>query len=332
MRSLRYKDSGVDLEKASELVSRIKLISPHIGGFGGLFPVPSGYREPVLVASTDGVGTKLKVAFMAGVHDTVGVDLVAMVVNDIVTVGAKPLFFLDYFATGKLSVDVAEDVIRGIKRGCDISGCELLGGETAELPGFYGEGEYDLAGFGVGIVERSKVIDGRDVEEGDVIVGLHSSGLHSNGYSLARKVVFELLGMGIDDRFPWGTRVGDELLRPTKIYVKSILSLLDAGIKVKAISHITGGGFFENIPRVLPSGLAARIELGSWPVPPIFEFLKEKGKIPDDEMYRVFNMGIGMVVVLSKRDEERALELLEEKGESCSRIGIVVKGRGVELV
>ncbi len=307
----------------------MKELSSRIGGFGALYPFPEGFKRPVLVSSTDGVGTKLKIAFMSGRHDTVGIDLVAMVVNDIVTVGARPLFFLDYFATGKLDVDVTMEVVSGIKRGCDMAGCELVGGETAELPGFYGDGEYDLAGFGVGVVEEDGIVDGSRVEEGDVLIGIASSGLHSNGFSLVRKLIFDVMGMDIHDRFPWGVEVWEELLRPTRIYVRPILSLMDSGVDVKAISHITGGGFYENIPRSLPEGLGVSIKKWSWDIPPIFRFLMDKGNIPEDEMLRVFNCGIGMCVVVPENDLERSLNVLSGLGEKVYILGNVVRGKGV---
>ncbi|MEO2065872.1 MAG: phosphoribosylformylglycinamidine cyclo-ligase, partial [Desulfurobacteriaceae bacterium] len=295
--------------------------------------LPKGYKEPVLVSGTDGVGTKLKVAQMANVHDTVGIDLVAMCVNDILTVGAKPLFFLDYFATGKLSVETAADVIRGIAKGCEIAGCSLIGGETAEMPDFYPEGEYDLAGFVVGIVDRGSYITGQDIEEGDVILGLSSSGIHSNGYSLVRKLFFEVLNLKVDDVVEelGGKKVYEILLEPTRIYVKSILSLIDQ-VRVKGMAHITGGGIPGNLVRVLPEGVKAVIEKGSWEILPIFKFIQEKGNVPEEEMFRTFNMGVGYAVIVSPEDEVRAKEILKKAGEKVYTIGKIERGeRGVEI-
>ena len=309
----------------------MKKIAPDIGGFSGFFPFPEGYREPVLVSSTDGVGTKLKIAFASGKHNTVGIDLVAMVVNDIVVTGAKPLFFLDYIATSKIDVDVLEEVLKGVVKGCELAGCRLIGGETAELPGFYRSGEYDLVGFGVGIVEKDRIIDGKKAKPGDAIIGLASSGLHSNGYSLARKIIFEMLGMGVFEELPNGRKIWEELLEPTKIYVKPVLKLIEE-MEVKALAHITGGGMVENIPRVLPKGLKAVIEKGSWEIPFIFRFLQEEGEVDEAEMFRVFNLGIGMVVVVDERLVEKALKILEGEGEKAYVIGHIEEGEGVELV
>jgi phosphoribosylformylglycinamidine cyclo-ligase len=301
--SATYASAGVDIEAGNELVQRIK---PHakrtnipgvlggLGGFGALFqPDLQGFSEPVIVSATDGVGTKLKLAFALDKHDTVGIDLVAMCVNDLLCGGARPLFFLDYFATGKLSPAQGEQVVKGIADGCVQAGCALVGGETAELPGFYEAGEYDLAGFCVGLVDKSKIIDGSTVQPGDVVLGLASSGLHSNGYSLARKLL-EPLGLSthLDEL---GTSIGDALLSPTRIYVKPVLSLLEK-VQVKAMAHITGGGFYENIPRVLPANTKVVIERGSWPVLPLFDVLQKQGNIAEREMYTTFNMGIGLVL------------------------------------
>jgi phosphoribosylformylglycinamidine cyclo-ligase len=341
-KGLTYKDAGVDIEAGDRLVDLIKPFARKtfdknvlagIGGFGAGYLLPKGYEEPVLVSGTDGVGTKLKVAQMANVHDTVGIDLVAMCVNDILTVGAKPLFFLDYFATGKLSVETAAQVVKGIARGCEIAGCALIGGETAEMPDFYPEGEYDLAGFVVGIVDRSNYITGEEIEEGDVILGLASSGIHSNGYSLVRKLFFEVLGLKVDQPLPefGGKKVYEILLEPTKIYAKSILELLKE-VKVKGMAHITGGGIPGNLVRVLPEGVKAVIEKGSWEVPRIFTFIQEKGSVPEEEMFKTFNMGIGYAVVVSPEEAERAKEVLEACGERVYRIGRIEKGeRGVEI-
>ncbi len=341
-KGLTYKDAGVDIEAGERLVDLIKPYAKRtfdknvlagIGGFGAGYLLPEGYKEPVLVSGTDGVGTKLKVAQMANVHDTVGIDLVAMCVNDILTVGAKPLFFLDYFATGKLSVETAADVIRGIAKGCEIAGCSLIGGETAEMPDFYPEGEYDLAGFVVGIVDRDSYITGQDIEEGDVILGLSSSGIHSNGYSLVRKLFFEVLNLKVDDVVEelGGKKVYEVLLEPTRIYVKSILSLIDQ-VRVKGMAHITGGGIPGNLVRVLPEGVKAVIEKGSWEILPIFKFIQEKGNVPEEEMFRTFNMGVGYAVIVSPEDEVRAKEILERAGEKVYTIGRIERGeRGVEI-
>ncbi len=337
MRRLTYKGSGVDIEKGERLVERIKLFARRtfdsnvlsgIGGFGAGYLLPKGYREPVLVSGTDGVGTKLKVAQMAGIHNTVGIDLVAMCANDIVTVGARPLFFLDYFATGKLSLKVAESVVEGISKGCEIAGCSLVGGETAEMPDFYPEGEYDLAGFIVGIVEREGYITGERIEVGDVVVGISSSGIHSNGYSLVRKLFFDILKLKVDDFVDeLGGRVYELLLEPTRIYVRSILRLIDE-VDVKGIAHITGGGIPGNLSRILPDDVDAVVDLSSWDVPRIFRFIKERGNVPDEEMFRTFNMGIGMCVVVSREDMGRAVEVLNASGERAFPVGTIKKGSG----
>lgn len=337
MRRLTYKGSGVDIEKGERLVERIKLFARRtfdsnvlsgIGGFGAGYLLPKGYREPVLVSGTDGVGTKLKVAQMAGIHNTVGIDLVAMCANDIVTVGARPLFFLDYFATGKLSLKVAESVVEGISKGCEIAGCSLVGGETAEMPDFYPEGEYDLAGFIVGIVEREGYITGERIEVGDVVVGISSSGIHSNGYSLVRKLFFDILKLKVDDFVDeLGGRVYELLLEPTRIYVRSILRLIDE-VDVKGIAHITGGGIPGNLSRILPDDVDAVVDLSSWDVPRIFRFIKERGNVPDEEMFRTFNMGIGMCVVVSREDTERAVEVLNASGERAFPVGTIKRGSG----
>ncbi len=333
---LTYRDAGVDIEAGERLVDRIKPFAKRtfdenvlagIGGFGAGYMLPKGYKEPVLVSGTDGVGTKLKVAQMANVHDTVGIDLVAMCVNDILTVGAKPLFFLDYFATGKLSVDTAAEVIKGIAKGCEIAGCALIGGETAEMPDFYTEGEYDLAGFVVGIVEKSRYVTGERIRPGDVILGLASSGIHSNGYSLVRKLFFEVLGLKVDDFIEeLGGRVGDILLTPTRIYVRSVLSLLEE-VDVKGMAHITGGGIPGNLVRVLPDGVSAVIKKESWEIPAVFKFIEEKGNVPEEEMFRTFNMGIGFVVIVSEEEKEKVIELLTSKGERVFEVGRIVEGR-----
>ena len=303
-----YRDAGVDIDAGDEFVDRIKPlvrstfrpeVLTDLGGFGGLFGFQSGkYKEPVLVSGTDGVGTKLKIAFMMDKHDTVGIDLVAMCANDIAVSGAEPLFFLDYFATGKLSVSKAQEVVAGIAEGCRQAGCALIGGETAEMPSFYPDGEYDLAGFAVGVVEKSKIVDGKAIRPGDIVIGLASSGLHSNGYSLARRVLFEQAKLSVADRVPELDRpLGEVLLEPTRIYAKQILSLLQ-DFPVKGIAHITGGGITENLPRVLPKGVGARINRKAWPIPPVFQIMGQLGKVEREEMYRVFNMGIGLILVV----------------------------------
>ncbi|XP_040993186.1 phosphoribosylformylglycinamidine cyclo-ligase, chloroplastic-like [Juglans microcarpa x Juglans regia] len=321
--SLTYKDAGVDIDAGSELVHRIAKMAPGIGGFGGLFPLGDSY----LVAGTDGVGTKLKLAFETGIHETIGIDLVAMSVNDIVTSGAKPLFFLDYFATSHLDVDLAEKVIKGIVDGCQQSDCILLGGETAEMPDFYADGEYDLSGFAVGIVKRDAVINGRDIVAGDVLIGLPSSGVHSNGFSLVRRVLSRS-GLSLKDKLPGeDVTLGEALMAPTVIYVKQVLDLISKG-GIKGIAHITGGGFTDNIPRVFPKGLGAVIHSNSWDVPTLFKWIQEVGKIDDAEMRRTFNMGIGMVLVVSKEASHRILK----DGDGAYKayhIGEVVSGGGV---
>lgn len=320
---LTYKDAGVDIDAGSELVRRIAKMAPGIGGFGGLFPLGDSY----LVAGTDGVGTKLKLAFETGIHNTIGIDLVAMSVNDIVTSGAKPLFFLDYFATSHLDVDLAEKVIKGIVDGCQESECTLLGGETAEMPDFYAEGEYDLSGFAVGIVKKDAVVDGKTIVPGDVLIGLPSSGVHSNGFSLVRRVLAQS-GLSLKDQLPGeAVTLGEALMAPTVIYVKQVLDFISKG-GVKGISHITGGGFTDNIPRVFPEGLGAIIYRDSWEVPAVFKWIQQAGKIEEVEMRRTFNMGIGMVLVVS---QEAAKRILEERDGAYTayRIGEVVKGGGV---
>jgi len=330
--SLTYKDAGVDIDAGNALVERIKpaVKATHrpgvlsaIGGFGGLFELPAGYRRPVLVAGTDGVGTKLKLAIETGRHGGVGIDLVAMCANDVIVQGAEPLFFLDYYATGRLEVEVAATVIEGIAEGCRQAGAALLGGETAELPGFYQGGEYDLAGFCVGIVEFDRLIDGSKVAAGDVILGIASSGLHSNGYSLARKVL-ERSGADPDTLLD-GAPLIDQLLAPTRIYVKPLLALL-AAVEVHALAHITGGGLPENLPRVLPEGLMATIDRGSWAHPAIFDWLQTEGGIADAELYRTFNCGLGMAVVLPEASVDPALALLAQHGESAWIAGRVAAG------
>ena len=332
--AITYRDAGVDIDAGNALVSRIaRLAKPTripevlggIGGFAGLCAIPAGLEEPILVSGTDGVGTKLKVAFATGVHDTVGIDLVAMCVNDIVTCGARPLFFLDYFGTGKLDVDTGEAVIRGIAEGCKQAGCALLGGETAELPGMYADGEYDLAGFAVGVVDKKKIIDGSRTVAGDVVIGVASSGLHSNGYSLARRVI-EKMGLDMKAPFPGGDgkTVGDTLLTPTRIYAKTVAALVaDLGDDLRALSHITGGGLPENLPRVLPQGLGARLELGSYERPLVFRTIQAGGPVEDHEMARTFNLGVGLCVVVAKDAAARAIATLEAAGEKAWRLGVI---------
>ncbi|WP_434381023.1 phosphoribosylformylglycinamidine cyclo-ligase [Melittangium boletus] len=333
-----YKQAGVDIEAGDAFVERIK---PHaartmrpevlagVGGFGGLFALPPGkYREPVLVSGTDGVGTKLKVAFQAGRHGTVGIDLVAMSVNDILTSGAEPLFFLDYFATGRLEVDAAAEVVKGIAQGCEQAGCALLGGETAEMPGFYARGEYDLAGFCVGVVERSEIIDGRDIQPGDALIGLTSSGLHSNGYSLARKVLLEDAKLPLD-AVPEGLDrpLVDALLEPTRIYVKDVLALMKT-VKLKGLSHITGSGIPGNLPRCLPEGTRAVLDSTAWKRPPLFELIERLGGVARAEMYDTFNMGLGLIAVVAREDVAVALALLEARGVEASEVGRIEAGTG----
>ncbi|XP_010544984.1 PREDICTED: phosphoribosylformylglycinamidine cyclo-ligase, chloroplastic [Tarenaya hassleriana] len=324
---LTYKDAGVDIDAGTELVRRIAKMAPGIGGFGGLYPLGDSY----LVAGTDGVGTKLKLAFETGIHDTIGIDLVAMSVNDIVTSGAKPLFFLDYFATSRLDVDLAEKVIKGIVDGCRQSECALLGGETAEMPDFYADGEYDLSGFAVGIVKKDSVIDGKTIVAGDVLIGLPSSGVHSNGFSLVRRVV-DRSGLSLKDQLPGGSgTLGEALMAPTVIYVKQALDIISKG-GVKGIAHITGGGFTDNIPRVFPDGLGAVIHTDAWEIPPLFRWIQQAGRIEDAEMRRTFNMGIGMVMVVSPEAADRILGEAGRGAYVAHRIGEVMDGEGVSYL
>ena len=327
---LTYKDAGVDIDAGNELVERIKPLVKRtcrpeviagIGGFGGLFALPPGrYEEPVLVSGTDGVGTKLMLAQHLGIHDTIGIDLVAMCVNDVLVQGAEPLFFLDYFACGKLDNDVASDVIAGIAEGCLQAGAALIGGETAEMPDMYAPGEYDLAGFTVGAVERAEMIDGSAISDGDIIVGIASSGPHSNGYSLIRKVLERAGDSPIN-----GAPAAERLLTPTRIYVKPVLALMQE-VSVKGLAHITGGGITENIPRVLPEGLDAEIDTSSWQQGPVFDFLQNHGGIETAEMRRTFNCGVGMVVVVNGDDAGKAIDLLSQNGEKAWQIGRIVAG------
>ncbi len=298
-----------------------------IGGFGALFEVPKSYREPVLVSGTDGVGTKLKLAFLLNRHDTIGIDLVAMSVNDILVQGAEPLFFLDYFACGKLAVDTATQVVKGIVAGCEQAGCALIGGETAEMPGMYADGEYDLAGFAVGVVEKSGIIDGVGIAAGDVVLGLASSGAHSNGYSLVRKIV-EISGADLSSDFD-GRTLGEALLAPTRIYVRPVLAAMGT-VRFKGLAHITGGGLVENVPRVLPSNVKAVLAKSAWPRPKLFGWLQKSGNVAEAEMHRVFNCGIGMVVIVAAEDAGRAQQALEREGESVFRIGEIRARAGDE--
>jgi phosphoribosylformylglycinamidine cyclo-ligase len=326
--SLSYRDAGVDIEAGNALVDRIK---PHavrtrrpgvmsgLGGFGSMFELPlDRYKKPVLVSGTDGVGTKLRLAIESGIHNTIGIDLVAMCANDIIVLGAEPLFFLDYYATSKLDIDVAESVVSGIADGCILAGAALVGGETAEMPSMYEDGDYDLAGFCVGIVEKDKAIDGSQVAAGDALIGIASSGPHSNGYSLIRKIL-ERSQDQLSTLFA-GSTLGEHLMAPTRIYVKTLLQLID-NINVHALSHITGGGLLENIPRVLPNNVCAVIDANSWQRPAVFDWLQNQGNVIDEEMYRTFNNGIGMVVCVAQDDAEQTLALLAEYGESAYRIG-----------
>lgn len=334
MSGLTYRDAGVDIEAGDRLVERIKPFAARtripevladVGGFAGLCAVPQGIDDPVLVSGTDGVGTKLKLAFELGIHDTVGIDLVAMCVNDVITTGARPLFFLDYFGVGKLDVDVGAKVVEGIARGCEQAGCALLGGETAELPGFYADGEYDLAGFAVGVVARSAILDGRAVRAGDRVIGLASSGLHSNGFSLARKALLERAGMGLAQTPPeLDTPLGQALLRPTRIYAAAARAALEAG-PVHAFCHITGGGLPGNLPRVLPDGLGIDLDPASWDRPALFDVIQRAGEVDEDEMRRTFNLGIGFVAVVPPSARDGLMARLRDAGETAFDIGEVVR-------
>lgn len=331
--NLTYKDAGVDIDAGEELVERIKgpvkkTTRPEVigglGGFGALTRIPAKYKEPVLVSGTDGVGTKLRLAIDLKRHSTVGIDLVAMCVNDLIVQGAEPLFFLDYYATGKLNVDVATEVVTGIAKGCEISNCSLVGGETAEMPGMYEVGDYDLAGFSVGVVEASKIIDGSKVKEGDAIVAIGSSGPHSNGYSLIRHILKIANAKPLEDKLPSGKLLADALLEPTRIYVKPILELLNH-VDVHALAHITGGGFWENIPRVLPNGTCATCDSSSWKWPEVFDYLMQKGNVDRYEMYRTFNCGVGMIVVVEQDKVDETIEILTAQGEKAWRLGEITK-------
>lgn len=335
-----YRESGVDIDAGDEFVDRIKPlvrstfrpeVLADLGGFGGLFGLRADrYKEPVLVSGTDGVGTKLKIAFMMDRHDTVGIDLVAMCVNDIAVSGAEPLFFLDYFATGKLAVPKAQDVVKGIAEGCRQAGCALIGGETAEMPSMYVDGEYDLAGFAVGVVEKSKIVDGKTIKPGDAIIGLASTGLHSNGYSLARHVLFDQAGLTVTSRLPELDRpLGEVLLTPTRIYAKQILSLLQ-DYPIKGIAHITGGGITENLPRVFPEAVRAKISRKAWPVPPIFDVMSRLGQVDREEMFRVFNMGIGLILVTPSDSVSAVLAAAAALGDRGWQIGEMASSTGQE--
>ncbi|MGM1049847.1 MAG: phosphoribosylformylglycinamidine cyclo-ligase [Bacillota bacterium] len=334
-----YKNAGVDIAAGNEAVERMKKhvkttfrpeVMTDLGGFGALFQLNKDqYEEPVLVSGTDGVGTKLKLAFAMDRHDTIGIDAVAMCVNDVVVQGAEPLFFLDYLACDKVIPAKIESIVKGIADGCNQAGCALIGGETAEMPGMYAEGEYDIAGFTVGIVDKSKMINGSSITSGDVVLGLASSGVHSNGFSLVRKLLLEQSGYTLDQVMPeLGKSLGDALLTPTKIYVKSLLALMKE-IEVKGMAHITGGGFIENIPRMLPDHVNVDIEYGSWPILPIFKLMQEQGDISNKDMFTTFNMGIGMVVVVAEQNADKALQLLRSSGEEPYVIGRVTDGERV---
>ncbi len=336
-----YKDAGVDIEAGYEAVRLMREdvkrtfrpeVLTDIGGFGGLFALnKEKYIEPILVSGTDGVGTKLKIAFLMDKHDTIGIDCVAMCVNDIVCSGAEPLFFLDYIALGKNRPEQVTEIVKGISKGCIEAGCALIGGETAEMPGFYPDGEYDVAGFAVGIVDKSKIIDGKNIKEGDKIIGIASSGIHSNGYSLVRKVLSPTKEKLKEKVKSLGSTLGEALLKPTKIYVKTILDLKDK-FEIKGISHITGGGFYENIPRMIPEGLGVKVFKGSWPILPVFNLLQEVGMIDENNMFNTFNMGIGMVIAVDNEIADSVLEYLNKEKEEAYIIGEVVSGKaGVEL-
>ena len=331
--ALSYKDAGVNIDAGNALVERIKGVTARtarpevlggLGGFGALCEIPEGYKQPVLVSGTDGVGTKLKLAMDIGIHDSIGIDLVAMCVNDLVVAGAEPLFFLDYYATGALNVDTAADVVTGIGRGCELAGCALVGGETAEMPGMYEGNDYDLAGFCVGVVEKSDIIDGSNVQEGDTLLAVASSGPHSNGYSLIRKII-EVSGADLQQ--PMGERtLGETLLTPTTIYVKALLALFSQ-VKVKALSHITGGGLLENLPRVLPDSCNAQIDTTSWQWPEVFQWLQSQGNVETHEMYRTFNCGVGMVICIAHEDTAKTMAILQNEGHDTWEIGRVVTGK-----
>lgn len=341
MSQLTYKDAGVDIHEGALAVEKMKSyvkdtftkgVLGGLGGFGGMFELDlTGYKKPVLVSGTDGVGTKLKISILKDQHDTVGIDLVAMCVNDILVQGAKPLFFLDYIATGKLESDKIADLVKGIAEGCKQSGAALIGGETAEMPGFYAADEYDMAGFTVGIVEKDKIIDGSSIEAGNVMIGLPSTGVHSNGYSLVRKLFFDKLNHKIDDHIEaLGCTVGEALITPTKIYVKSVLEVLEK-VKINGMVHVTGGGFIENIPRILPQGLGANVKLGSWPELELFKFIQKEGNIDLREMYSTFNMGVGFIMIVNKELADQTIEAIKSIGEEAYIIGEITDKDGVDL-
>ena len=336
MKPTTYSDAGVDIDAATRATDKIKELArrtfndrtlSEIGSFGGMFDGAfPGMAHPVLVASADGVGTKLKIAFATGVHNTIGRDLVNHCVNDILVQGARPLFFLDYIATGKLSPETVAAIVEGVANGCSENGCVLLGGETAEMPGFYADGEYDVAGFIVGVVDREKVIDGKRIEPGDVLLALPSVGLHTNGYSLARKLFLEVAGYDVNTKLETvGLTVGEALLQPHLSYLRPLEGLLDSGT-IKGLAHITGGGLTDNIPRILPEGTSVRIDKGSWPVLPIYTLMEEIGNVPESEMYRTFNMGVGMVIVCADADATGIKERLRERGDECYMVGRVTEG------
>jgi phosphoribosylformylglycinamidine cyclo-ligase len=334
---LSYRDAGVDIDAGDQLVENIKPYAKRtmrpevlsgIGGFGGLVEISKKYKEPVLVSGTDGVGTKLKLAFELNIHDTVGIDLVGMSVNDILVQGAEPLFFLDYFACGKLNVPAAAEVIKGIANGCEQAGCALIGGETAEMPGMYPVGEYDLAGFAVGVVEKANIITGSDIKPGDVVLGMASNGAHSNGYSLVRKII-ERSNPDMSAKFDGERILRDVIMAPTRIYVKPLLALMQT-LTIKGMAHITGGGITENVPRVLPAGVVADIDSKSWELPKLFKWLQEQGNVAEQEMYRTFNCGIGMVVIVSAADADKAISQLQADGETVTKIGVIRARSGDE--
>jgi phosphoribosylformylglycinamidine cyclo-ligase len=333
MSGVDYQQAGVNIDAGNETVRRIKALARStytpgvlggVGSFGGLFAMPSNVTDPVLVASADGVGTKLKVAFLAGIHDTIGVDLVNHCVNDIIVQGAQPMFFLDYLATGRLAPDVAEQIVQGVARACQANGCALLGGETAEMPGFYADGEYDVAGFIVGVVSRGRIVDGRTIVPGDALVALPSSGLHTNGYSLARAIAFDRLGLTVDSHVAeLGETLGAALLRPHRTYLQAVRPLLDGGW-IKGMAHITGGGITENLPRTLPGGRTFRLDRASWTVPPLFQWLQRSGDVAEDEMFRAFNMGVGLILVCAAEQADAVLRQLRADGEEAWALGHVV--------
>lgn len=341
MSKISYADAGVNIEEGALAVEKMKNyvketftkgVLGGLGGFGGLFELDlTGYTKPVLVSGTDGVGTKLKISIMKDKHDTVGIDLVAMCVNDVLVQGAKPLFFLDYIATGALDSDKIADLVKGISEGCKQSGAALIGGETAEMPGFYAADEYDMAGFTVGIVDKDKIITGQTIEAGDVMVGLPSSGIHSNGYSLVRKLLFDHMALSLEDTLEGlGSNLGDALIQPTKIYVKPVLKALET-VDVKGMIHVTGGGFTENIPRVLPQGLGAKVNLGSWPMLPIFKCIEGTGLVEQRELYKTFNMGIGFIMVVKAEVAKKLIKTLADLNEGAYEIGEITSNEGVVL-